>query len=467
MVLFPSALVAAAPVRIDPDRMLNMNGQRMFVVGLYENPKDDAVLRQAVDAGINLIRATDAASLDRLQAAGAFGWVHTGTDIDLSERRDDRERALQKRVLELGPHPALLVWEVPDEALWNVWYRPYRWMHDTQPRLHRQSIAALEDAGLAERLTGEVDKVDELLERGEFSAAEALADQVWQAMNQAQPKPALRLSDSADKAKQLEQGMVAGYQYLKSIGLPQPIWMNHAPRNQLDQLARFNKGADIVGCDIYPSPSYRTGHSDISDRSISSVGAYTARMQDAAPGKPVWMVLQGFGWKDLSIARTETKKQTMERPDSAAVRFMTYDAIARGARGVIYYGTDNIEKDSALWKALLAQAGELLDQHHVWSAPDAELELNVVIEESWGSIDKGVELLPKSVGGETWILAVNEWQGPLTYSIQGLEAFEGTRFRDQQANRHATVKNGVLTLTIRGQGVHILAPVAASPGSQE
>ncbi|MDX9974853.1 MAG: hypothetical protein RBU21_17835, partial [FCB group bacterium] len=69
----------AAEVSIADDRMLVVDGKRTFVLGLYENPKDDAALQAAAKAGFNLVQATaDAASLDRLQANGLHAWINVG-----------------------------------------------------------------------------------------------------------------------------------------------------------------------------------------------------------------------------------------------------------------------------------------------------------------------------------------------------------------------------------------------------
>ena len=144
-------------------------------------------------------------------------------------------------------------------------------------------------------------------------------------------------------------GMIEGYKRLRQLDPAHPVWMNHAPRNQVAQLAAFNQGADIVGCDIYPVPfTTKVGHSDLAERTAAAVGAYTERMQQSAPGKPVWMVLQGCGWGDIQPQRTDEERKELRRPNWKETRFMAYDAIVRGARGILYWGTHAIEKDSKL-----------------------------------------------------------------------------------------------------------------------
>ena len=90
-----AAVALGASVTIAPDRMAVVDGQRAFILGLYENPKDDAVLKAVADVGFNLVRASASTeALDRLHAHGLGAWINTGGNIDLSGSRDQREQAL-------------------------------------------------------------------------------------------------------------------------------------------------------------------------------------------------------------------------------------------------------------------------------------------------------------------------------------------------------------------------------------
>lgn len=454
-----------AQIEIAEDRMLVVNGERTFVLGLYENPQDDALLREVVDAGFNLIQGgASREALDRLQSVGAFAWINLGSSIDLSQSAEERRQNLLRFFNEFGTHPALLALEVPDEALWGCWYGPVHWRLYEEPELQRQAIDALQDEQVGQALRDKQGRVRQLFDSGQFREAETLADSIWTDLGTTSPRPGYNVSGAREAAEKMRAGLLAGYQYLKSLGVRQPIWMNHAPRNQIPQLAAFSEAADVVGCDIYPVPEHLVGHSDLADRSISSVGAYTLRMQEAAPGKPVWMVLQGFAWGDIQPNLDEARKKEMGPPDFEETRFMAYDAIVRGARGILYWGTSSISKDSELWHDLLALARELRGLRDVISAPDADLRVAVTFEETWGSVDRSVVVLPKAVSGRTWLLAVNEWEEALTYTIHGLEGLEGTTYLDATTQQQAVVTNGALTLTIPGNGVHVLEPSGGTRG---
>ncbi len=450
-------IVQAADFKIAPDRMAVVDGQRTFVLGLYENPKDDAVLDEVAKAGINLVFAgPDTAAMDRLQAHGLKAWINTGGAIDTDTGGD---AALREMAGKFSSHPALMVWELPDEALWNCWYAATEWRRGAEPVQQRDKIAALQDKDLAGKLNKDRAQVSVLYAQGRPAEAEAVADAIWVALGEKQPHPDWSYATAQERSEKLAAGMVKGYKLLRGIDPGHPVWMNHAPRNQISQLALFNAAADIAGCDIYPVPKCEyVGHSDLLEQTAAAAGAYTTRMQASAPGKPVWMVLQGFGWADIQPTATPERKKGERRPTRAETQFMAWDSIVRGGRGILYWGTAYIEKDSQCWKDLLSVVAELSELQPVLSAPDADLSLKVGIAPTWGSVDREVLVLPKDAGGKTWLIVVNEWTEPVQYTIDGLDKLNGTTFADPAAGVEATVEKGRLTLPMSAQSVQVLRP---------
>lgn len=452
--------VYGAEVTVEADGMLNVNGARLFVVGLYENPSEDMELARAAEAGFNLVRAdTDIASLDRLQRHNVYAWVNTGGSIDLSEDMETRRAALRSMAETLNAHPALLVWEVPDEALWNCWYVAQTWRRGAEPAEQNKQINALADEALRATLRAQRAEVDALYHKGRYAEAEALSDDLWRQMQLEPPRPGYGLADAAARADKMCAGMLEGYGLLKELSR-RPVWMNHAPRNQIEQLAAFNKAADIVGCDIYPVPANgKVGHSDLSNRNLSSVGDYTLRMGQAAPGKPVWMVLQGFGWGDIQPDRPEAERKELRRPILSETRFMAYDAIVRGARGILYWGSHSVEKDSPFYGELLTFVSELRDLQPALAAPDAALTITTSFEPTLGSVDRDIVVLAKDHGNKPWLLVVNEWSDSLTATLSGLESLNGTNYRERASGELVEVKDGKISLYMPGHSAHILEPV--------
>jgi hypothetical protein len=449
----------AAEVVLDADRMAVVDGERAFILGLYENPKEDAVLEQLADAGFNLVRASaNQESLDRLWERGLHAWLTTGYSIDLSSDAENREQKLDKMVADFASHPALMVWEVPDEALWNCWYGPYLWRINTEPNLQTARIGKLEDEALQAKLKEMQRESFACWKRGDIQGRERLCDAIWAALGEESPQRHRNVSDAPGRVATMADGFLKGYKRLRQKDPAHPVWMNHAPRNQLRDLSLFNQAADIVGCDIYPVPWSTNTHSDLPIKTLAATGAYTKRMQAASPSKPVWMVLQGCGWADLDAKASEETKRIKRRPNYKETRFMAYDAVVHGARGILYWGTSYIEKDSEMWEDLLRLGREMSALQPVLSAPDAELDVSVEIGPTWGSVEDAVQVLPKRVKDTVGFIVVNESNDPLTYTLSGLEALNGVVYADGSDSRAASVENGSLSLSIGGHGVRILQP---------
>ncbi len=445
----------AAVVSISPDRMLEIDGKRTFILGLYENPENQSILNQVREAGFNMVRSPSSVEyLDKLWNHGLYAWLNTGYAIDLSEDKESRIRQLNEMAASFADHPALLVWEVPDEALWNIWLGCIEY-HAKEKSELKERLNTLTDEEARKRLDALEKQAQEFAMDGDYEKWEAARNEMRGLVGLGPIPPQYQLSTAKERTLRMAQGFQDGYATMKKIDPNHPIWMNHAPRNSLEQLALFSAAADIVGCDIYPVPSQRTGHSDIADISLSSVGAYTQRMQASGPGKPVWMVLQGFGWGDLFPDMDPKKREEQRRPTRIESRFMAYDAIVHGARGILYWGTHAIEKESQLWKDLLDLVRELSDIQHVLSAPDHEIRPAIEIEQTWGSVDRGIVVLPKNVEGKLWLIVVNEWPEPIGFTMSDLQGYENSSFVDCKTGKKLTVKSGNLHTRIPGYGVYV------------
>ncbi len=453
------ACYAANDVAMAPDGMLTLNGEREFIIGLYENPKDDAILDDVAKAGFNLVQSSaNAEQLDRLHNRGLYAWINVGGSIDLSSDAESGKAALKKLADDFAEHPALLVWEVPDEALWNVWYGAELWRNRDEPKQQDALIDALEDKTKAEELRAMRKQVRKHWSMAEHKQAEELADNIWRALGKDPVNPELNVSNAPARAAKMAAGMLDGYTYLKEICPTHPVWMNHAPRNSVAQRAVFNKAADAVGCDIYPVPPYLGGHSDLADRGLTSVGAYTRTMQDAAPGKPVWMVLQAFSWAELSEKKDDPDLDRQRHPSYSESRFMAYDAIVNGARAILYWGSAYTDRTKPMWGELLKVVRELADLQPVLSAPDADVKLEIVLDETWGSLDQGIRVLPKQAPDGVWLIVVNESQFPLRYTLKGLAANHGISYSDTTTGVTAAVGKDTVSMNIAGHSVQVLKP---------
>jgi len=449
-----------AELEIAPDRMAVVDGKRTFILGLYENPEDDSVLRAVGEAGFNLVYgARNQASLDRLHEHGLWAWLNTGYAIDLSVQTEAREAQLRQMVADFAEHPALLVWEVPDEALWNNWHEAYLWRASQEPEQLEAHLETIEDEALQTEARKTMDEARRLRHTGFYAESEQMMDGVWTLLGLESPRPGFGYADAPERAARMQRGMLRGYELLAELDPAHPIWMNHAPRNQIAQLAAFNEAADIVGCDIYPVPGKPfMSHSDVADQTVSAVGVYTQRMQEAAPGKPVWMVLQGFSWAKLFSDVPEEQLRHRRYPTKEETRFMAYNAIVHGARGILYWGTAYIDREEPFWEELLDVVRELSELQPVLSAPDAELPLEISFAETFGSMAAPLRVLPKQAPSGVWFLIANENFDPMTYTLSGLADLDGALYDLRGEGRQVVVRDGQLTETIAAKAIHVIAP---------
>src|SRR5919197_4878010 len=133
-------------------------------------------------------------------------------------------------------------------------------------------------------------------------------------------------------------GLVRAYQKLKATDPNHPIVITQAPLGAEASLEPYRPAFDITGADIYPV-SYPPGvHTDLPNKDISVVGDVTRKMVTAAGSKPVWMTLQ-IAWSGV-IQNQQHPGNVPRFPTLHEERFMAYQAIVAGARGLVFYGGD-------------------------------------------------------------------------------------------------------------------------------
>ncbi len=435
------------PTSIDKDGMLKVNGERVFILGLYQQAEDDAGAAEVADAGFNLIRCgSSKEDLDRAQAHGLEAWIPLG-GVAVSSDKDAEQ--LKSIVDSWKNHPALAVWEGPDEILWNVWYS--RWMNAEKrwnevEQVFKKYKETHSSPGNPDALHAQWLRYRRT---GRFALAEGVEEDLRKTLEM--PPANERLSEWCNYVDPLYEQLERGTDVIRKADPQHVLWFNHAPRNSMEDLTRFGTVADIVGCDIYPvPPDSSNGHSDLIDKTITSVGAYTRRMAKSAPGKPVWMVLQGFGWKDIGGGGSTA------RPTYSQTRFMAYDAIVYGARGILYWGTHAIERDSELWSDIKKVVSELDSLQPFLSAPDRNDGYSLAEYPSSRSDERPVVFMAKERDGRWAFIVVNEADEATQFDLCGLEKLNGKELEVLNEGESLVVKNGRVTYGLPGRGASVL-----------
>jgi hypothetical protein len=269
-----SASAGATHVVINSDRVLEIDGKKVFVIGFTLAPPPDGktpdgknAIEELADAGATFVRAGPggskwneekfAAEKKMQDAAAKYGlhcWLNLRELSSIKPVAGAQEKLLRRVIATFKDHPGMGVWKGDDEPEWG-----------------KRPLAPLQHV----------------------------------------------------------------YDLLKQLDPNHPLALIQAPRGTIDTLKKYNPACDIVGIDIYPIGYPPGKHSEWVDTNsdISMVGDYTKEMEVVSEGKKaVWMTLQ-IAWSGV-----ENPGKTLRFPTFPEQRFMTYQAIINGARGLTYFG---------------------------------------------------------------------------------------------------------------------------------
>jgi hypothetical protein len=162
------------------------------------------------------------------------GWV----PVPMLLADSDDGTALAARIDALKDHPALAVWEAPDEAIWSA---------SLKDNAARMAFWKLSPEKIAE------------VERNHDT---------------------------------MVRGLERGARVVRERSPGKPIWLNEAVHSDQVTLARCVPFLDIVGFDWYP---IRNGYTE----PMGLVGKNIARFARTAPRCGLWYVQQAFSWSKL------------------------------------------------------------------------------------------------------------------------------------------------------------------------
>ncbi|HEU5243387.1 MAG TPA: hypothetical protein VFU33_03220 [Gaiellaceae bacterium] len=261
---------------------LVVEGRKLFPLVLSNGPPPGAKAPSGQDALAEL-------------AAGGANFIRTGRSI-WSLESIEQQIAAEREVLDAAAAHGLHCWL----QLGNV------------PDLPARGLAAKEQL-----LTGIVEQLKDHPALG-----------AWKGVDEpANPNRPARVPPA---------GLVRAYRTLRQTDPGHPVVITQAPVSTPAQLAPYRPAFDITGADIYPV-SYPPGkHAGGRNRDIGVVGDITRKMVRAAGSKPVWMTLQ-IAWSGM-IPTQEHPANIPRFPTLSQERFMAYQAIVNGARGLAFFG---------------------------------------------------------------------------------------------------------------------------------
>ena len=193
---------------------------------------------------------------------------------------------------------------------------------------------------------------------------------------------------------------VSLYQTLRKADSQHPAW---AVMDRLDDIRDFMPTCDIMGFDPYP----------VAQRPIGLVAKRTRDGRAAiCDTKPVWMVPQAFDWSWYRPHQSDRERL----PTLEEIRSMTWQAIAEGAKGIVFYSFHGMFKfaDEAtrekLWGDVVAVTRE------VKSFEDVLLSVEPA-PEAVGA-PPGLSVRTWRRGDKVYLLAVNTTRKPISAEIE-------------------------------------------------
>jgi hypothetical protein len=355
-----AAIAAAEPnttpskVVIAPEHVLSINGKPTFTIGFTVPPPPDATTPDGKPA------------LEEFRDAGAV-FIRTGPMRDTDEGRETR-------------------WD-------EDWIAREKAYMDAAARAGMYCLPWLKElSGVRDNQPEREEKLRRIVRM--FRNHPGMG--VWKG------------DDEPQWGKKPVEPLVRAYEIVREEDPNHPVWIVQAPRGTIDELRPYNAAYDIGGVDIYPI-GYPPGTHVVAaeeNKSISLVGDYTRKMLRVVDGrKPIWLTLQ-IAWSGVA-----KPGKTLRFPTFHEERFMTYEAIINGARGIIYFGgglkQTLAERDrpygwnwtywNRVLRPVIEEIGDKSQLAEALCAPNSKLAVK--------ASDDGIELCVREVGRDIFILA--------------------------------------------------------------
>ncbi|MEY2429733.1 MAG: hypothetical protein QOJ40_2618, partial [Verrucomicrobiota bacterium] len=130
-----------------------------------------------------------------------------------------------------------------------------------------------------------------------------------------------------------EADLQRGYDLTRQEDLNHPVEQTHAPRGTVADLQPYDFAADILMLDIYPVGVPPGTDSLGTNKEISMVGDFTTFLGQVANGHNPYYLVEQIAWSGVT-----PPAHTLVFPTFTQERYMAYQAIIDGARGLMYFG---------------------------------------------------------------------------------------------------------------------------------
>jgi hypothetical protein len=406
------------------DGYIIKEGNHMFPIGSYYLPNDDNMLRELADAGFNIVRCSSKETLDRAQSAGLMGWL----PLSLHSGATDE---FKKKVDALVGHPALALWEGPDEVVW--WFTG-EWNLHYKKKIHENPGSWWQQ------------------EEGAINYAEEKSASYIPNINEA-------------------------ISYIRSVDtLNRQVWINEAAASDTKYIRQYLDNIDITGCDKYPimqlgeSDPYEEMHRYCNSKyiimqqpspkngdvrkNVDDIKFYTRRFLEVGRGKPVYMVLQAFSWPELGGDYWSSLLPVY--PSFMESRYMAYIAIATGAKGIYYWGA-NYTKSEEFRQSIYAVTRELSALQPFLVSPE-EKHVNIRGIKTLPEVKSDFSSIARRYGRDWLIVVINETDDyQMSVVVENMKHLNGMKFYDLYGKDEFVVSNEEMVFRMKPREIKVLA----------
>lgn len=389
------------------DGFLVKDGKRLFPIGWYQMPKSDVTLKELADAGVNIITCHSREDLDRADAVQIRGWMPLPLQKGVTEE-------LRKQVQSVAGHPALAIWEGPDEITLSF-TQDYQYY-----------------------VSGRYDPLAPITQ---------WRDQTAQMVQYAR-----------EKSPQIMANMIEAISYIRNVDPNNlQVWINEGAHSAPMYVRQYLNAIDITGCDYYPINGQRGAPGKVRppNRRIGQIGYITEQWKEIGMGKPVYMVLQAFSWPELG-----EKGSTSAYPSFDESRYMAYDVITHGGRGIFYFGGWTISSND-FRQSLYSLTSELDALQPFLTSPEQE-QISAWVMRDFkqppSTYQQEIAWSARQYGREWMIALVNDTDTTLqSVAVKGLMHLNGVKFVELYGDEEVIVDNQEFITRLKPREVKVFA----------
>jgi hypothetical protein len=258
-----------------------------------------------------------------------------------------------------------------------------------------------------------------------------------------------------------------GYYVIHQEDTNHPVVQTHAPRGTVADLQPYNVAADVLALDIYPVAVPPPSNPPITNTNLSQLGDWANVLSQVANGqKEYWLIEQ------IAFSGTTPPGKTLIFPTFTQSRYMAYEAIANGARGLMFYGGNIAATLNAqdtpygwnwtFWSNVLKQVVLEIGDHSLLAdalvAPASALPITFS-----GTTAPDIEFCVREVPPNLYILACKRETTTINVTFSGLPLTAGIGDVLYESSRTVTAQNGQFSDTFAPFDVHVYRFALTNP----